>query len=223
LMGVDTGQFDERRQRWAHEHARLEDVLRAAMEISHQRDEIDAVAVCSTLNELLPDGATFVDETVTHSPTIIQHLRWTKPQSFLRVTNGLGQGMGVAIGAKLAAPEKTIVLLVGDGSFLYNPIVQALGASQSGALPILIVVFNNRKYASMQSGHLHHYPQSVARATERFHGVDILGPDYAELGRPFGFHGARVQTRADLMPAFLESLAAVASGRTSILNVALEA
>ena len=55
-----------------------------------------------------------------------------------------------------------MVLLIGDGSFLYNPIVQALGASKQHDLPIIIVVFNNKKYEAMRKGHVHHYPDGAS-------------------------------------------------------------
>ncbi len=53
------------------------------------------------------------------------------------------------------------------------------------------------------------------------HGVRIDGPDFAELGRPFGFHGVRVDAPGALVPALDEALAAVRGGTTSILNVLL--
>ena len=75
-----------------------------------------------------------------------QHLPIRVPQSFFRGSGGLGQGIGLALGVKLAAPERPVALIVGDGTFLYNPIVQALGRIQAARLPILIVVLNNKIY-----------------------------------------------------------------------------
>ena len=84
-------------------------------------------------------------------------------------------------------PERPVVALMGDGSFLYNPVVQSLGASRDTQLPILIIVFNNGKYAAMQGGYNRRYPDGVSIKNELYHGVHINGPDYAELVIRFVF------------------------------------
>jgi acetolactate synthase-1/2/3 large subunit len=131
----------------------------------------------------------------------------------------LGQGIGTALGIKLAARERPVALLVGDGSFLYNPVIQALGASKRHGLPIVIVILNNKKYEAMRKGHVHHYPDGASASKDLHYGVAIDGPDYAQLGSHFGFHGQRVENAAELDGAVRGALAAVQGGRTAILNV----
>jgi len=171
------------------------------------------------LSEVMPADTIYVDETITHSPLIRQHLPQTTPQSFFRGSGGLGQGIGTALGIKLAAPERPVALLIGDGSFLYNPIIQALGASKRHELPIIIVVLNNKKYEAMRKGHVHHYPDGASASKDLHYGVTIDGPDYEQLGSHFGFHGERVEYRAELEVALSSALAATKEGKTAILNV----
>jgi acetolactate synthase-1/2/3 large subunit len=158
----------------------------------------------------MPADTIYVDETITHSAMLRQHLPMTMPQSFFRGSGGLGQGIGTALGIKLAARERPVVLLVGDGSFLYNPIIQALGASKRHELPIAIVIFNNKKYAAMRQGHVHHYPDGASASENLHYGVTIDGPDYEQLGGHFGFHGR--QRRTD---GHLECLHNAVGGRAS--------
>jgi len=99
--------------------------------------------------------------------------------------------------------------------------VQALGASKGSDLPILTVVCNNQQYRAMQTGHLHHYPDGVAQEAEIWHGVTIDGPDYAELGKPFGLHGQKVEKPAELPDAIRTAMRVVNDGKTAILNVVL--
>jgi len=113
------------------------------------------------------------------------------------------------------------VLLVGDGSFLYNPIIQALGASKRHELPIAIVIFNNKKYEAMRKGHVHHYPDGASASENLHYGVTIDGPDYERLGDHFGFHGQRVEKVAELNDALRGALAATQGGRTAILNACI--
>ena len=167
----------------------------------------------------MPADTIYMDETITHSPLLRQHLPQTMPQSFFRGSGGLGQGIGTALGLKLAAPARPVALLIGDGSFLYNPIVQALGASKRHALPIMIVILNNKKYEAMRKGHVHHYPDGASASKDLHYGVTIDGPDYEQLGSHFGFHGQRVEKLAELKDALQSALAATQAGKTAILNV----
>ena len=97
-----------------------------------------------------------------------------------------GRASGWRSGIKLAAPERPVVLFAGDGSMLYNPIVQAFGAAKQYDLPILIVVLNNQSYELMGRGHRLYYPDGVANSTDFGYGVKIDAPPFEDLGRPFG-------------------------------------
>ena len=184
---------------------------------------IDPGFLCNTISDTLPSNTIFVDETILHRAQILRRIAWDNPLSYMRPAGGLGQGLGIALGAKLAAPGRPVTALIGDGSFLYNPITQSLGVARESNLPIMIVVFNNASYAAMKSLHHSFYPNGTAVETGIYHGVDIPGPDYSELARPFGGHGERVEDPSRLKGALQEAQAAVDSGRVAIVDVALSA
>ena len=208
-----------RRKRWAREHEQRLGELAVEREKASSGSVIDPIALLGALGDVVPENAIYVDETITHSTLLRQFLPQRSAQSFFRGSGGLGQGIGTALGVKLAARERPVVLLVGDGSFLYNPIIQALAASKRHNLPVLIVILNNKKYAAMRQGHLHHYPDGAAASTNLHYGVSIDGPDYAQLGMHFGFQGARVEELGELDGALRGALAATNDGNTAILNV----
>jgi acetolactate synthase I/II/III large subunit len=214
----DTAAVEARRQRWTREHQDYVASLRAEREKAQNGSAIDPLSLLGALGDIMPADTIYVDETITHSMLIRQHLPQTTPQSFFRGSGGLGQGIGTALGIKLAAPQRPVVLLVGDGSFLYNPIIQALGASKRHELPIIIIVLNNKKYEAMRKGHVHHYPDGASANKELHFGVTIDGPDYENLGSHFGFHGQRIENRAELATALASALAATREGRTALLN-----
>jgi acetolactate synthase-1/2/3 large subunit len=218
-MKIDAGAVSARRRRWARAHEDYLAGLRAEREKAHNGGGIDPLSLVGALGDAMPADTIWVDETITHSPILRQHLPMTAPQSFFRGSGGLGQGIGTALGIKLAARARPVVLLVGDGSFLYNPIIQALGASKRHDLPIVIVIFNNKKYEAMRKGHVHHYPDGASASNDLHYGVAIDGPDYAQFGSHFGFHGQRVEHFAELKGALRGALAATQGGRTAILNV----
>jgi acetolactate synthase-1/2/3 large subunit len=218
---IDPGTVSTRRQRWTREHESYVAGLRAEREKAGNGSGIDPHSLMGALGDVMPADTIYVDETITHSPILRQHLPQTTPQSFFRGSGGLGQGIGTALGIKLAARERPVALLIGDGSFLYNPIIQALGASKRHELPIIIIVLNNKRYEAMRMGHVHHYPDGVSASKNLHYGVAIDGPDYEQIGGHFGFHGRRVEKLADLKGALADALAATKDGKTSILNVML--
>jgi acetolactate synthase-1/2/3 large subunit len=216
---IDTATVEARRQRWTREHETYVAGLKTEREKAQNGSGIDPLSLLGALGDVMPADTIYMDETITHSPMLRQHLPQTVPQSFFRGSGGLGQGIGTALGLKLAARERPVVLLTGDGSFLYNPIIQALGASKRHELPIIIIVLNNKKYEAMRKGHVHHYPDGASASKDLHFGVTIDGPEYHELGSHFGFHGQRVEKLDELKGALQGALAATKGGKTAILNV----
>jgi thiamine pyrophosphate-dependent acetolactate synthase large subunit-like protein len=216
-------ELTKRMDHWAGEHRKLQEGNQAAALAAKGRQPIDAEWLCAALNEAMPQDAIYIEETISHRQAILRQVRWNRPQSFFHPTGGLGLGLGLALGAKLAAPQRLVVALEGDGSFLYNPIVPALGMARENNLPILIVVFNNGGYSVVKRSHLQFYPQGVAASTGLFHGSDIPGPNYARLVEPFGGYGERVEDPEKLAPALRNALAAVKEGRVALLDVVLAA
>ncbi len=210
-----------RRTRHATAHKKLDEARLATVAAAKSKAPIDPAWLCAALGEALPRDTVYVDETVTHRGVVETHLRNHGPGSFLKVRGGLGQGLGHAIGAKLAMKDRPVVALIGDGTFLYNPITQSLGYAAQAGLPIIIVVFNNNQYLAMKQNHLDYYPDGVARQHDLFYGAPIGGPDYAMLGAPFGAWGRKVEHPAELVPAIREAHAATKDGRSAILNVVL--
>ncbi|MGW0822911.1 thiamine pyrophosphate-dependent enzyme [Streptomyces sp. NPDC002845] len=184
-------------------------------------DGIDPVLVAATLRGLL-DGqdAIVVDETITHSRVVRRHLQQDAPDSYFYVQGGLGQGIAVALGVKLAARERPVVLTIGDGAFAYNPVIPSYDAAKAYELPLLIVVFNNRVYKSMNLNHRRFYPDGAAAETGEWLGTDLHRlPRLAAFAEPFGMHTETVDTPDALTPALERALKAVAEGTTAVVDV----
>ncbi|WP_415953334.1 thiamine pyrophosphate-dependent enzyme [Streptomyces sp. KLOTTS4A1] len=188
---------------------------------AEQEGGIDPVLVAATLRNLL-DGQDpiVVDETITHSRVVKRHLKTSGPDSYFYVQGGLGQGIAVALGVKLAAKQRPVVLTIGDGAFTYNPVIPSYDASRAYELPVLIVVFNNRVYKSMNLNHRRFYPDGAAAQTGEWLGTDLQRlPRLASFAAPFGLHAETVDTPGDLAPALERALKAVAAGTTAVVDV----
>jgi len=230
-QSIDARSVAARRERLAAAHADAD----AARQEAEQRAAaapqapVDPVAVAAALRHLLDADAAVVDETITHSRTIARHLMADTPGRYRYVQGGLGQGLGVALGAKLAMKgdgeaggSRLTVLTVGDGSWLYNPVLPGLMASAEHGLPLLVVIFNNGSYASMKNNHLRSYPDGAAARSGHFRGVDLSAqPDAAAVASAAGAAGITVRATGHLVPALDKATATVRGGQTAVVNVLL--
>jgi acetolactate synthase-1/2/3 large subunit len=229
--GFDAGAVRARLDRLTGAHAAADQARREAEERAAAvkgagevgGGPVDPAAVASTLRDLLDPGAVVVDETITHSRTITRHLMADTPGRYRYVQGGLGQGLGVALGVKLAlGSERMVAFTVGDGSWLYNPVLPGLMASAQYGLPLLVVVFNNGSYRSMQLNHLRAYPEGAAVRTGHFLGVDLSAqPDPAAVAIAAGAAGFTVASTGQLGPALDKAMAAVRDGQSAVVNVQL--
>lgn len=218
---VDNTAVAARRRALAAAHDKRNAEHRAAEAEMAKQAAIDPIYLAAALSEAAPDGTVFVDELITHRRFTLHHLRNRGPLSYFRAHGGLGNGIGTALGVKLAAPERPVVTILGDGTFMYNPVTQALAFSQHQGLPTLTVIFNNHGYNAMKMDHQGYYPDGVAAKTGNWLGHPVNEFDYAELAKPHGGYGRTVENPADLPGALAEAFAAIASGKLAILNVPL--
>lgn len=213
-----------RGERWRAHHEKARQTLREAALAAGDRKTIETRWVAHELNQVLPADAVVVDETITHRLDIHRHLDSLTPGRFFEASHGgLGTGLGTALGVKAAAPERPVVLLIGDGAFNYNPALAALGFCQEHRMPILILLFNNAGYLSQKSGIPAHYPEGWAVKSKTFVGTSITpSPDYAALAAAFGGYGEKVTDPREVRAALKRGLQSVAGGQLALLDMTLE-
>ncbi|GHH36516.1 acetolactate synthase-1/2/3 large subunit [Streptomyces umbrinus] len=217
----ETALAERRAAQEARSAAERTAVATAETKAEQRAEGIDPVLLAATLRKLLDgrDGIV-VDETITHSRIVRRHLRTDSPDSYFYVQGGLGQGIAVALGVKLAAQERPVVLTIGDGAFAYNPVIPSYDASKAYELPLLIVVFNNRVYKSMNLNHRRFYPEGAAAETGEWLGTDLRRlPRLAAFAEPFGMHTETVDAPDALAPALERALKAVSEGTTAVVDV----
>ena len=217
--GLDETAVADRRARLARMHGEREAARREAERAVAGKRPIDPVALCAALGRAMPPGTVYVDEVTTHTPLLREHIDRSGPQTLFTRQGGLGQGIGLSLGIRLARPDAPVVTLIGDGAFLYNPVLQSLGAARDYGLATISVIFNNRKYASMQNMHRRLYPDGAAVGTGTYYGTHIRAPDFVKIAEAFGAHGEQVGDPAGLEDALRRGLEAVGAGRSAILDV----
>jgi 5-guanidino-2-oxopentanoate decarboxylase len=153
----------------------------------------------SALDETLgPDGILAGDSTMAAYYGAVHFLPMDARRRFIYPTGyaTLGYAPPAAIGAKLAAPERPVIALVGDGGLLFT--VGELATAAELGIPLPVVVPNNRGYGEIRD--------QMREAGIDPVGVDLKVPDLPLLGRAFGGEGVRVEGRAALAAALREAL-----------------
>ncbi|MGH7354239.1 MAG: thiamine pyrophosphate-dependent enzyme, partial [Candidatus Rokuibacteriota bacterium] len=126
-------------------------------------------------------------------------------------TTQLGYGLGLAMGAKLAAPEKLCINLWGDAAIGFTGMDFETAVRER--IPILSVLLNNFSMAIEL--------KVMARATEKYRSTDISG-NYADMAKAFGGHGERVTQPDDIVPAIKRAVARTREGTPALLEFITE-
>jgi len=116
----------------------------------------------------------------------------------------MGFTVPAAIGAKLAAPERQVVGVAGDGDFLQT--MQEMAVAAMLDLPVLFVVLNNAGWISIKGGQLSNFGRMFATEFQRRDG-SLYSADFAAAARSFGLHAERVDRPEEVAPAVQRALA----------------
>ena len=202
-------------------NARLQGVStqenRAAAEVANLRQRIwrycqthapEGVALVHTLRSSLPRETIVVSDLTVAAYWCRRLLDIYEPRTNIYPWGfcTLGFGLPAAIGAKVARPERPVVVLCGDGGFLFN--CQELAAAAQFDVPLVVLIFNDAAYGVLR-------PQQEVRYGGA-HAVDLVNPDFMTLARAFGVDGCRVTSTEQLGPAVAK---AIEADRTTLIEL----
>ena len=167
---------------------------------------------------LAGEDALLLTEVVTNQRAVSEHMRADRPGSMIGSgASSLGWAGGGAIGAKLAAPDRTIVCLVGDGSYLFGVPSVAQWAARRYQTPALTVIYNNRGWRAPKNSTLAVHPDGAAAAADDFNVSFEPAADLPGIAQAAGgAYGVNVSDPAELPQALKDALAAVRGGRSAV-------
>jgi acetolactate synthase-1/2/3 large subunit len=218
LKTAKNGSADSRRKAIATAREELAARRKKLIETVKDQTPVHPAWLAHCLNQVKSENAIVVSELGVP----VAQLNLTKPRSFMGslLSGGLGFGMGAALGAKLAAPEREVIVTVGDGSYMFgNPIpYHFVGRAEN--LPTLTIVANNHMWGAVRSATLDVFPEGAA-AKANIMPITQLNPspDFEKVIGTCGGRGERVDAPGDLLPAMERSFAALRSGTPAMLNV----
>jgi acetolactate synthase-1/2/3 large subunit len=157
--------------------------------------------VIKELAEALPAHSIIIADAGTPTPFTAAYLRSQAGRQVIipRGYGGLGYAIPAVLGAKLAAPQSTVVGLMGDGSFgMSSNELETLGRL---GLPVTLIQFNNSCFGWIKVS------QKLYQEGQ-YHCVDFSSDtDHVAIARGFGLQGARVEYPQDVGEAIREALA----------------
>ncbi|HEY7141135.1 MAG TPA: thiamine pyrophosphate-dependent enzyme [Methylomirabilota bacterium] len=131
-----------------------------------------------------------------------------EPRTYLTssYSGNLGYGFPTALGAKVARPDRPVVVVCGDGGFLFNS--QELSTAVRYGIPVVVVLFNDDSYGNVA--------RDLDEAWGGTIGADLANPDFMRLAEAYGVTGFRAKEPTDVGDLVRE---AIALGRPVLIEV----
>jgi acetolactate synthase-1/2/3 large subunit len=183
-------------------------------------DEINPHYLFAELNkQLKPDDMVF-NEGVRNAGACAMQLTRPLPNTCVRSGGGgLGWSGGVALGAKLAAPDKMCVQVVGDGGFYFGGPSSVFSVAQQYKLPILVLLLDNTGWSAVKESTLRVFPQGEAKSSDKFQAGLMPNAEFTKVAEAFGAYGEKVVNPDDLPAALERCVKEVRGGRAALLHV----
>ena len=216
---VEAGTVEARRKRWEAEHRKFVDTCATRSAAVRGDAPIDMAWLSRCIGDAIDDDTLVINEYDLDTT----QTRLRRPGSYFSQSpaSGLGWGLGAALGAKLAAPDKTVVCCVGDGAYIFGTPTAAHWAARAHNLPVLTVIFNNRVWNAVKRSVTSHAPQGWAVRTGSMPLSDLdPAPDYELIARASGHWAERVDDPQTLPDIVRQALRVVREDRRpALLNV----
>ncbi len=190
-------------------------------------DELDAMSSSDgtpinprrALKELaaaLPADAIVTSDIGNICSTANAYVRFETPRSYLPALGfgNCGFAYPAALGAKVAAPDRPVVAIIGDGAWGMS--LHEVMTAVEEDLPVVACVFNNQQWGAEKKNQIDFYDNRIVGGNI---GRELGGFNFAEIAKSMGADGVRVTDPADLREAYAS---AIASGRPSVVEIMVD-
>ncbi|MEE8518989.1 MAG: thiamine pyrophosphate-requiring protein [Dehalococcoidia bacterium] len=221
LTAADKTRIAKRTEGYAAASAKERKRLKARALAVKDDKPIHPLWIAYCLEQVLEQDAIVMNEGMSGGWPWIAMTDRTQPGTvFTSGGSSLGWGLGAAIGAKLASPDKDVIALEGDGSFVFARPTSAFWAAEKYHAPFLTIIYNNSRHQATVNSWNKHIPDNVARAKNNYVGTDIdPSPDYAVLVQATRGYGETVEDPADVLPAIKRGLERIRAGQAAVIDI----
>ena len=174
--------------------------LKERFPMKYDQDRLTGPYVVEEIYRATKGDAIICTDVGQHQMWTAQYYKFSKPRTLL--TSGglgtMGYGLGAAIGAKLAKPEKTVINIAGDGCFRMN--MNELATASRYNIPVIEVILNNHVLGMVRQWQTLFYDEHYSATTLN----DKV--DFVKVAEALGCRGIRVTSKEELAPALKEAM-----------------
>lgn len=165
------------------------------------------------LEAAIPKGSIIATDVGNTCSMCNAYFRYTGARQFLAALSwgNCGIAYGIAMGAKIGAPDKPVFALQGDGAYGISGLSEVMTAVRE-EIPVIAVVFNNNQWGAEKKNQIDYY-------ANRFVGANLKNPDFAQIARDMGAEGYRVEKPGDVKDAVN---AALKSGKPAVIDAVID-
>lgn len=171
-----------------------------ALPLTYNKEVLTGPYIIEKLYEVTQGDAIIATEVGQHQMWAAQYYKYLKPRTL--ITSGglgtMGYGLGAAIGAKAAFPDKTVVNIAGDGCFRMN-MNEIITASRS-RLPVIEIIFNNQVLGMVRQW------QTLFYGKRYSHTLLNDNIDYIKLSEAMGAKAYKISSKEEAEPVLREAL-----------------
>ncbi len=216
---LDRAAIEARGAHWREESAKWREAAKGRAEAGRSKRPLDKAWVSHCYQQIKRDDMITIGE-LGLDPTQFDS---TQPGTYFAASAAgvLGWGLGAALGAKLAARDKTVVCCVGDGSYMFGVPEAAHWISRDMNLPVLFIVWNNARWAAVANATRSVIPDGWAVTKDRYAFTELSPAlDFEKICESAGGYAERVEDPDDVPGALERALHAVeVEGRQALLNM----
>src|SRR5215210_1342053 len=203
LSAIDRQRFAARVAKWSAASEKRRRDLADGARAAATKTPIDGNWLSYQIGKVLGDDCVIFDDTIVLNQ-VHDYLQCDRPGSyFYNPASSGGWAPGAAFGAKLAAGDRDVVAITGDGFYMFGTAIHALWSAKQYRAPYLTLVYQNRSYSTGTLRVQKSYPDGYA-AKAGFHGGYFDPPiDFAKEAEAAGCYGENVTDPAEIEAALL--------------------
>jgi acetolactate synthase I/II/III large subunit len=219
LTAGDRSRFADRGVRWRDGIAKRRATReRAVMELKNQ-NPIDPRWLHHEIAGTLGDACIIFDETIASDP-LCNYLHCDRPGSYFYLpASAGGWSPGAALGAKLAAPDRDVVSITGDGFYMFASANAALWSAAHYKAPFMSIIYQNRSYSTGVLRVANVFPDGYAAKAGYDGGYFDPPIDFAKEAEAAGAYGENVRDPAEIAPAIARGLKQIRAGKPAVISV----
>ena len=182
---------------------------------------IDPKWLSYQIGQMIDDNCIVFDETIAANQ-VHDYLRCARPGSyFYNPGSSGGWSPGAAFGAKLAAPDRDVIAISGDGFYMFGTPIHALWSAAHYKAPFMAVVYQNRSYSTgvLRIASVYGRDDSYAAKADFDGGYFDPPIDFAKEAEAAGAYGENVTDPAEIAPALQRGLARIRAGVPAVISV----